>query len=101
MNDTASEAILPGGEPGEEALADTRLRDTLHLLLRSPSFVAGALILLWWIVCALAGQWFAPHDAYASDPLSSLLPPDHTHWCGTDQLGREICSRVIVGARDI
>jgi peptide/nickel transport system permease protein len=29
------------------------------------------------------------------------LPPDHTHWCGTDQLGRDICSRVIVGARDI
>lgn len=107
MTDMASEAISPGGEPpdaqppGEEAFADTRLRDTLHLLLRSPSFVAGVLIVVWWIVCALAGPWFAPHDAYASDPLSSLLPPDHTHWCGTDQLGRDICSRVIVGARDI
>ena len=105
----ASESISPGGDPHantpgqnpDEALADTRLRDTLHLLLRSPSFVAGALILVWWIVCALAGPWFAPHDAYASDPIGSLLPPDHTHWCGTDQLGRDICSRVIVGARDI
>ena len=97
----ASETISPHGEPPDDTLADTHVRDTLHLLLRSPSFVAGALILVWWVVCALAGAWFAPHDAYASDPLSSLTPPDHTHWCGTDQLGRDICSRVIVGARDI
>ncbi|MBV8261567.1 MAG: ABC transporter permease, partial [Paraburkholderia sp.] len=101
-----SEAISSGGEPSggeppDDTLTDTRVRDTLHLLLRSPSFVAGALILAWWVVCALAGAGFAPHDAYASDPLGSLMPPDRTHWCGTDQLGRDICARVIVGARDI
>ncbi|WP_183721319.1 MULTISPECIES: ABC transporter permease [Paraburkholderia] len=79
----------------------SRFAATLRLLLRSPAFVVGALILLAWIVCALAGAWIAPYDAYASDPLSSLLPPDQTHWCGTDQLGRDICSRVIVGTRDI
>jgi peptide/nickel transport system permease protein len=76
-------------------------RELLHSLLRSPAFIVGALILLWWVVCALAGTWLAPADPYASDPLNSLMPPDHTHWCGTDQLGRDICSRVIAGARDI
>ncbi|CAG9189574.1 Peptide ABC transporter permease [Paraburkholderia tropica] len=100
MNRSASESL------GENARAPvpappSRAAALLRLLLRSPAFVIGALILLAWIVCALAGQWFAPYDAYASDPLSSLMPPDHTHWCGTDQLGRDICSRVIVGARDI
>ncbi|HEY3598474.1 MAG TPA: ABC transporter permease [Paraburkholderia sp.] len=75
--------------------------ERLLILLRSPSFVVGGLTVLWWIACALAGSWIAPHDAYASDPLNSLLPPDHTHWFGTDQLGRDVCSRVIVGARDI
>ncbi|MBN3855917.1 MULTISPECIES: ABC transporter permease [unclassified Paraburkholderia] len=94
MNDTVSASI-------DDSRASARFTATLRLLLRSPAFVLGALILLAWIVCAIAGVWIAPYDAYASDPLSSLMPPDRTHWCGTDQLGRDICSRVIVGARDI
>ena len=73
----------------------------LRALLRSPTFVAGALIVAWWIVCAIAGPWFAPHDPYAPAPLHSLLPPGPGHWCGTDGIGRDVCSRVIVGARDI
>jgi peptide/nickel transport system permease protein len=70
-------------------------------LLRSPTFLAGALILLFWVACAIAGHWVVPLDPYASDPLNSLTPPDATHWFGTDQLGRDVFARVIVGARDI
>lgn len=99
MNDSTSEAISESTHA--VAHEPSRLAATLRLLLRSPAFVLGTLILLAWIVCALAGAWIAPYDAYASDPLGSLMPPDHAHWCGTDQLGRDICSRVIVGARDI
>lgn len=83
------------------APADDARFHILRELLRSPAFLAGAAILLWWIACALAGHAFAPFDPYASDPLNSLTPPDRTHWCGTDQLGRDVCSRVIAGARDI
>lgn len=70
-------------------------------LLRSPTFVVGVLILLFWVACALVGHWVVPQDPYASDPLNSLTPPDATHWFGTDQLGRDVFARVIVGARDI
>ena len=70
-------------------------------LLRSPTFVVGVLILLFWVACALVGHWVVPQDPYASDPLNSLAPPDATHWFGTDQLGRDVFARVIVGARDI
>ncbi|MDN7176769.1 ABC transporter permease [Caballeronia sp. SEWSISQ10-4 2] len=70
-------------------------------LLSSPTFVVGALILLFWVACALIGHWVVPQDPYASDPLNSLTPPDATHWFGTDQLGRDVFARVIVGARDI
>jgi len=70
-------------------------------LLRSPTFVVGMLILLFWVACALFGHWVVPQDPYATDPLNSLTPPDATHWFGTDQLGRDVFARVIVGARDI
>ncbi|WP_436021547.1 ABC transporter permease [Trinickia sp. LjRoot230] len=73
----------------------------LRALLRSPSFLAGALLVGFWLACAILGPWVVPHDPYASDPLNSLAPPDGVHWFGTDQLGRDVFSRVVAGARDI
>ena len=90
--------------PSLEARADSQVEsrfETLRALLRSPSFICGALLVGFWLGCALLGPWLVPHDPYASDPLNSLTPPDGTHWFGTDQLGRDVFSRVIVGARDI
>ena len=75
--------------------------EALRALAHSPSFIVGAAILLFWMVCAIFGPLLVPLDPYASDPLDSLVPPGHAHWFGTDQLGRDVFSRVIVGARDI
>lgn len=86
--------------PGDRTLQAARF-ETLRALARSPSFLAGCAILLFWVVCALFGPHLVPLDPYASDPVNSLAPPDHAHWFGTDQLGRDVFSRVIVGARDI
>jgi peptide/nickel transport system permease protein len=72
-----------------------------RMLLRSRVFLAGAAIVLFWVACALFGRMFAPFDPYATDILDTLTPPSATHWFGTDQLGRDVFSRVIVGARDI
>lgn len=69
--------------------------------LTSPAFVVGLLVVGFWLACALFGPLVVPHDPYASDPLNSLAPPNTLHWFGTDQLGRDVFSRVIVGARDI
>ena len=71
------------------------------LLLRSGGFLAGAAIVLFWVVCALIGPVIAPYDAYATDLMNTLAAPSAAHWFGTDQLGRDIFSRVIVGARPI
>jgi peptide/nickel transport system permease protein len=72
-----------------------------RMLLRSRIFLAGAAIVLFWLACALFGRIFAPFDPYATDILNTLAPPSTAHWFGTDQLGRDVFSRVIVGARDI
>jgi len=81
--------------------APRRPRSFASLLLRSPACVTGALIIAFWILSALFGTYFVPYDPYADDLLNTLQPPSTEHWFGTDQLGRDVFSRVIVGARDI
>lgn len=70
-------------------------------VLRSASFRAGIVIVVFWIVCAIAGAHGFRHDPYEADPLNALLPPSADHWFGTDALGRDVLARVIAGARDI
>jgi peptide/nickel transport system permease protein len=79
----------------------SRARERLNAALRSSTLLTGLAILTFWIVCALFGARMAPHDPYADDLLATLAPPSTAHWFGTDQLGRDILSRVIIGARDI
>lgn len=78
-----------------------RIGTLIASLGRSPTFLTGAAILLFWIFCALFGGYFTPYDPLADDVINALMPPSAEHWFGTDQLGRDIFSRVIVGARDI
>jgi len=68
---------------------------------RSPAFLIGVAILLWWIVCALFGKTIAPYNPVAGSLTAFNQPPSVAHWFGTDSLGRDVFSRVIVGARDI
>jgi peptide/nickel transport system permease protein len=76
-------------------------RERLRLVLRSRTFLTGAVIVAFWILCALVGSAVVPDDPYADDILNKLQPPSSEHWFGTDRLGRDVFSRVIVGARDI
>ncbi len=76
-------------------------REVLAQLLRSPLFLIGSAVLLFWIVCAIFGPQLAPHDAFAQDLEAINKPPSSAHWFGTDSLGRDMFSRVIVGSRDI
>ncbi|HWJ36245.1 MAG TPA: ABC transporter permease [Steroidobacteraceae bacterium] len=70
-------------------------------LLRSGTFVSGMVIVAFWAGCALCGRLVVPFDPFQDDILNTLSAPSGAHWFGTDQLGRDVFSRVIVGARDI
>jgi len=72
-----------------------------RLLLRRPTFLAGVAILLFWVICALFTSAIAPHDPLAQQLLATNQAPSSAHWFGTDQLGRDILSRVIAGSRTI
>jgi peptide/nickel transport system permease protein len=72
-----------------------------RLVLRRPTFLAGAAILVFWVVCALFSGAIAPHDPLAQELLATNQAPSAAHWFGTDQLGRDVLSRVIAGSRTI
>lgn len=71
----------------------------LRVLMRNPLAVVGALILLVLLVTAAFAPWIAPYSPLGQDLGARLLPPSAAHWMGTDELGRDIFSRVIYGAR--
>jgi len=50
-------------------------------------------------LCAVIGPYIVPYDPLASDTSATLQPPSLQHWFGTDQLGRDIFSRVVVATR--
>src|SRR6202521_4797576 len=83
-------------------LATARIarRETLRQLVRSKTFMVGAIIIGFWIFCAIFGYRVAPHD-----PLDQAFPqlggPSAKDFFGTGQLGRDVFSRVLTGARDI
>jgi peptide/nickel transport system permease protein len=51
------------------------------------------------VLLALVGPWLAPYDPLATDTTVALQPPSREHWFGTDQLGRDILSRIMVATR--
>jgi peptide/nickel transport system permease protein len=112
MSDIGGSAVSPSSDPlsglGTQTVAIAVEAPTQRvaparwrLLLRRPTFLAGASILVFWIVCAVFGRLFAPYNPLAQQLLFANAAPSGAHWFGTDPLGRDGLSRVIVGARDI
>jgi peptide/nickel transport system permease protein len=89
---------VAAASPDEAAMAR---RERLRLLVRSKTFLAGSLLVGFWIFCAIFGRAIAPESPFATDILAKLQAPSGEHWFGTDSLGRDVFSRVLAGARDI
>jgi peptide/nickel transport system permease protein len=65
----------------------------------NPLSVFGLSILMLLVIVAVIGPWIAPHDPLRQVLSDRLLPPGSaSHWLGTDQLGRDILSRIIYGS---
>jgi peptide/nickel transport system permease protein len=69
--------------------------------LRHPKVVLGGGFVVCLCIVALAAPWLAPHDPLEQDIILGVTPPggEPGHWLGTDDLGRDILSRVIYGSR--
>jgi peptide/nickel transport system permease protein len=82
-------------------LAATAIPRNLWLksALRSPSFMAGAIIAGLFILIALGSFVWTPYDYAVQDIPNKLKGPSELHWFGTDQYGRDVFSQILVGAR--
>jgi peptide/nickel transport system permease protein len=76
-----------------------RLAILRYTLAENPVNLVALLLLVALLVCAVLGPWIAPYDPIATNTAMALRPPSTTHWFGTDQLGRDVFSRVIVATR--
>jgi peptide/nickel transport system permease protein len=66
---------------------------------RNPLAMLGAVIIGGLVVVAVFAPWLAPYSPVGQDLGARLLPPSAEHWLGTDELGRDIYSRILYGAR--
>ena len=98
---TLDGSATPIGIPERPEEARIARKERIRLLLRSPTFIFGCALFGIWVVCAIFGTLIAPHSPQADDVLNKLVSPSGDHLFGTDRLGRDVLSRVIVGARGI
>jgi peptide/nickel transport system permease protein len=93
---SATVAVAPEAAAVERA---SRLERGWRRVLRRPASVAGAVIVLVFVVTALAAPWIAPADPTRTDWSKIRKPPTWTNPFGTDDLGRDNFSRVVWGSR--
>ncbi|MGA8300290.1 MAG: ABC transporter permease [Terriglobales bacterium] len=80
--------------PGRQ-LASSSTRLARH----NPLAAVGVALVIIFVICAIFAPWLAPQDPAHIDLPNRLQPPSAHHLCGTDELGRDILSRLIWGAR--
>jgi len=98
MTQLAAEIRSPQASPsvarpqGQIALVWRQLR-------RDRAAILGAVIVLLEVFIAIFAPFVAPHDPLEQSIYDALQPPSGTYWLGTDEVGRDILSRIIYGAR--
>jgi len=93
--------LTRGSSTGEACAGVIRSggRQTLREILRSRTAVLGAIVVLLFVATAIAGPAFLVYDPYRLSLAERLQPPSPIHWMGTDEVGRDLLTRIVVGAR--
>lgn len=91
--------VDPGHLRAARASIGPGWRFVVDLARRKPLGAAGGLIVLAFLIVAVLADVLAPHDFNSTSLLHALEKPSAAHWFGTDELGRDVLSRVLYGAR--
>jgi peptide/nickel transport system permease protein len=87
-------------DPARAGLA-SRFLTAVHELYRRPASAIGSTIFIFFVLMALLGPLIAPYGSNEQIVADARQPPSLDHWFGTDNLGRDVFSRVVLGARDV
>jgi peptide/nickel transport system permease protein len=95
--------LTPAPAPVLDVRAERRRRrrELYRALVRSKTFVVGTAILIFWVLDAIFWRAIVPHDPLGVNPIGTLKSPSSAHLFGTDNLGRDIFSRVLAGAATV
>ncbi len=77
-----------------------RRKEFIRALLHSKTFIVGAVLVIFWVLDAIFWRAIVPHDPQAPS-VNTFQAPSSAHWFGTDNLGRDVFSRVLAGASDV
>lgn len=92
---------LPSGTPQIEDLeqGSSLWRDAWHRLSKNKIAVFGGTVLIVLAVACIVGPWLSPYGYEDNNLDNTFSPPTMAHWLGTDQLGRDLLVRLLVGGR--
>ena len=79
--------------------SESNFRRVLRQLSYNRGAMIGAAILLIEVILAILAPWIAPYDYNKIDILNAMQGPSAAHWFGTDDMGRDILSRILIGSR--
>jgi peptide/nickel transport system permease protein len=101
MTETGDAApVVPTATLPPAAPTDHRgLFATLGEYLRHPGLAIGTAILALLLVVAILAPWLAPHPPLKTNMSNTLAPMSATYWLGTDQFGRDVLSRILIGTQ--
>jgi peptide/nickel transport system permease protein len=92
-------ALSAASLPDSMAELESPARRALRRLFKRKGAVVGLAVIVIFALMALLASWIAPYDPIATSWTAVRKPPSWQHWFGTDELGRDVLTRVIYGAR--
>lgn len=95
----AIETLAPNSTQDRPDAARQFLRHMVYVLRGNPVTLVAFSLFLLIVLCAVLGPSLVPYDPLASEAGHALQPPSWAHWFGTDNVGRDVFSRVVVAAR--